>query len=373
MPRQKPTVFFASARTKHGSDLLTKTERIFEAAGFKSLVDPGDLVAVKLSFGEPGNTAYLRPQFVRRVVKKIRECGGKPFLTDANTLYVSRRANAVDHLEAALENGFAYSVVGAPLVIADGLIGKDFVEIPTKKKHFEFIKVGSAAYNSDAIIGLAHFKGHEATGFGGAIKNIGMGFGSRSGKQMMHSDVLPVVDLEKCLACGKCIRWCPAQAISLVSGSKKHASINQEVCIGCGECTVTCPNGALEIGWKQEENLLQEKIVEFTWGILEEKKGKAGFINFLLDICPDCDCTSWSDIPVVNDIGILASRDIVALDQASIDLVNAQEGLPDSELGKKVPKKQDKFKPIHNIDWEVQLKYAEEIGLGSRDYKLVEI
>lgn len=373
MPRQKPTVFFASARTKHGSDLLTKTERIFEAAGFKSLVDPGDLVAVKLSFGEPGNTAYLRPQFVRRVVKKIRECGGKPFLTDANTLYWGRRANAVDHLEAALENGFAYSVVGAPLVIADGLIGKDFVEIPTKKKHFEFIKVGSAAYNSDTIIGLAHFKGHEATGFGGAIKNIGMGFGSRSGKQMMHSDVLPVVDLEKCLACGKCIRWCPAQAISLVSSSKKHASINQEVCIGCGECTVTCPNGALEIGWKQEENLLQEKIVEFTWGILEEKKEKAGFINFLLDICPDCDCVSWSDIPVVNDIGILASRDIVALDQASIDLVNSQEGLPDSELGKKVPKKQDKFKLIHNIDWEVQLKYAEEIGLGSREYKLVEI
>lgn len=373
MPRQKSTVFFASARTKHGSDLLAKTERVFEAAGFKPLVDPGDLVAVKLSFGEPGNTAYLRPQFVRRVVKKIKECGGKPFLTDANTLYVSRRANAVDHLEAALENGFAYSVVGAPLVIADGLIGKDFVEIPTKKKHFEFIKVGSAAYNSNAIIGLAHFKGHEATGFGGAIKNIGMGFGSRSGKQMMHSDVLPVVDLEKCLACGKCIRWCPAQAISLVSSSKRHAFINQEVCIGCGECTVTCPNGALEIGWKQEENLLQEKIVEFTWGILEEKKEKAGFINFLLDICPDCDCASWSDIPVVNDIGILASKDIVALDQASIDLVNNQEGLPDSELGKKVPKKQDKFKPIHNIDWEVQLKYAEEIGLGNRDYKLVEI
>jgi uncharacterized Fe-S center protein len=373
MPDEKPAVFYANARTRHGSDLLTKTERIFEAAGFKSLIEPGDLVAVKLSFSEPGNTAYLRPQFVRRVVNKIKERGAKPFLTDSNTIYVSRRGNAVDHLEAAIENGFAYSVVGAPLIIADGLAGKDFVEILIKKKHFEFIKVGSAAYHADAIIGLAHFKGHEATGFGGALKNIGMGFGSRSGKQMMHSDVLPVVDLEKCLACGKCIRWCPAQAISLVQSSKKHATVDPQLCMGCGECTVTCPSGALEIGWKQEENLLQEKIVEFAWGILEEKKEKTGFINFLLDISPDCDCASWSDIPVVNDIGILASKDIVALDQASIDLVNRQEGLPESELGKRVPKNKDKFMPIHNIDWEVQLKYAEQIGLGRRDYNLVKI
>ncbi len=369
----RPSVFFTNARTKHGSDLLTKTERIFEVAEFREIIAENDLVAVKLSVGEPGNTAYLRPQFVRRVVNKIKDCKGKPFITDCNTLYVSRRSNAVDHLEAAIENGFTYSVVGAPLVIADGLIGKDFVEIPVKKKHFEFIKVGSAAYHADVIISLAHFRGHEATGFGGALKNIGMGFGSRSGKQMMHSDILPVIDLEKCTACGKCIKWCPSKAISIVRGSEKYAYINQEVCIGCGECTVTCPTEALEIGWKQEENVLQEKIVEFVWGILQEKKEKAGFINFLLDICPDCDCASWSDVPVVNDIGILASKDPVALDQASIDMVNLKEGLADSELGRKVPKKQDKFKPIHRIDWEVQLKYAEEIGLGSRKYKLVEI
>lgn len=372
MPR-KPSVFFTNARTEHGNDLLTKTERIFEVAGFRELIEKDDLVAVKLSFSEPGNTSYLRPQFARRVINKIKEHEGRPFLTDCNTLYVSRRANGVDHLEAAVENGFTYAVVGAPLIIADGLVGKDFVEIPIKKKHFEFIKVGSAAYHADVIISLAHFRGHEATGFGGTLKNIGMGLGSRSGKQMMHSDMLPIVDLEKCLACGKCIRWCPAQAISIVTESKKHAYVNQDTCIGCGECTVTCPNGALEIGWKQEENVLQEKIVEYAWGILQEKKGKAGFINFLLDISPDCDCASWSDVPIVNDIGILASKDPVALDQASTDLVNHQEGLADSELGKRIPKKQDKFKPIHNIDWKVQLEYAEQIGLGSRKYKLAEI
>lgn len=368
-------VYLTNARTKHEHNLLIKTEKLFKAAGFRNLIKENDLVAIKAHFSEPGNTAYLRPQFARRVVSLVKAAGGKPFLTDANTLYTGRRGNAVDHLEAAIENGFAYSVVNAPLIIADGLTGKDFVEVAVEQKHFQFVKISSSAYHADVLISLTHFRGHEATGFGGTIKNVGMGLGSRSGKQMMHIGLLPTVNIEKCTGCGKCVIWCPAQAITLLTRNpKKYAVINQKKCIGCGECAVTCSPGAIAIGWEEEEHVLQEKMAEFALGIIKNKNGKVAFFNFLLDITPDCDCASWSDLPIVNDIGILASKDPVAIDQAGVDLVNQQEGLAGTRLEEKIERGRDKFRAVHkDIDWTVQLAYAEKIGLGTREYKLVTV
>ncbi|MBC7344639.1 MAG: DUF362 domain-containing protein, partial [Clostridia bacterium] len=248
-----------------------------------------------------------------------------------------------------------------------GLTGRDFVPVEISGKHFKEVKIASAIYHADCILAVSHFKGHEATGFGGALKNVGMGTGSRAGKQMMHSDVLPKVTGEKCRGCQKCLRWCPAQAIEIVDGK---ASINPDLCLGCGECTVTCPHEAIKIRWRTTPESLQEKIVEFAWGALKDKKEKCAFINFVTGVTPFCDCTGWSDYPLVGDIGILASRDPVAVDQASYDLVLKESGLPGSRLGDKIGEA-DKFKAVHNIDGTIQLKYAEEIGLGSREYDLI--
>ncbi len=363
-------VYFTDMRAGHKKSLLDKVEMLFDQAGFAEIIKEGDLVAVKLHFGERGNTAYIRPQFLRRIVHKIKALGGKPFLTDANTLYLGGRANAVDHLQTAVENGFAYAVVDAPLVIADGLTGKDFVSVEVNRKRCREVKIGSAAYHADALLAVTHFKGHEMTGFGGVLKNIGMGLGSRSGKQMMHSDVLPAVDPASCIGCSKCAQWCPVNAIGLRG---KTSVVNEEKCVGCGECTVTCPTRAIKISWKSEPEALQEKMVEFAEGALKNKKGKCGFITFLTNISPQCDCYGWSDAPLVRDIGILASRDPVALDQASVDLVNGESVLPNNSLEGK-EKAGDKFRTLYpSVDWTRQLVYAEEIGLGTRSYELVKV
>lgn len=363
-------VFFADMRTKQGLSLLDKVDNLFDRAGFNDIISPKDLVAVKIHFGEKGNTAFVRPQFARRVIDKISTKGAKPFLTDANTLYAGSRANAVDHFKTAVENGYTYSVVNAPVIIADGLSGKDYISVDIGLKHFSKVKIASAAYHADAMLVITHFKGHEASGFGGTIKNVGMGLGSRSGKQQMHSDLLPSISEEKCVGCAKCTQWCPVGSISL---DQKKAVIDAEMCIGCGECTVTCPERAIAINWKTDHDVFQEKMVEYTAGVLKNKRGKIGYMSFVMNVTPDCDCCSWSDAPIVSDVGILASKDPVALDQACIDLVNRQRPLDNSRLDR-TGNVADKFRAVHPlIDWNAQLRYAEEIGLGSREYNLIKI
>ncbi|WP_026176765.1 DUF362 domain-containing protein [Desulfurispora thermophila] len=364
-------VYFANMRTSHKNSLLDKVDKLIKRCGIDQVVAPKDLVAIKVHFGEQGNTGYIRPQFIRRVVDMVHRRQGKPFITDANTLYVGSRANAVDHLVTALENGFAFAVVNAPLIIADGLNGKDYINVPVNLKHFSEVKIGSAVVHADALIAVSHFKGHEATGFGGTLKNLGMGCGCRSGKQMMHSDVLPKVSEEKCVGCARCTHWCPGNAITVQE--TKKARIDENKCIGCGECTVTCPEQAIAINWRTQPDIIQEKIVEYTAGVLKNKQGKAGFITFVTSVSPDCDCFAWTDAPIVRDIGILASLDPVALDQACVDLVNNEPGLSNSRLAghEHAP---DKFMAIHpNVDWRRQLAYAEEIGLGTRQYELITI
>ena len=365
----KAKVYFTDMRARQGLGLLDKVEILFDRAGLPAVISKGDLVAIKLHFGERGNTSYVRPQFVRRVVDKVKALEGKPFLTDANTLYKGSRSNSVDHLHTAIENGFSYGVMGVPLIIADGLTGKEFTKVQVNLKHFDEVKIAAAAAHADAMIAITHFKGHELTGFGGVLKNLGMGLGSRSGKLRMHSDVRPKVEEDKCIACGKCQEWCPAGAITVT----KKAAIDSTKCIGCGECTITCQQDAIAINWESATDVIQEKIVEYVMGALKNKKGKCGFITFITQVSPDCDCWGFNDAPVVRDIGILASLDPVAIDQACADLVNQEMVLPGSCLAEQgdVP---DKFKALYPmVDWQRQLAYAEEIGLGTRQYELIQV
>jgi uncharacterized Fe-S center protein len=231
----KAPVYFTDMRTREGDGLLEKTRRLFKSAGLEKCIARNDLVAIKLHWGEVGNLAYIAPPLVRSVVDKVKECGGKPFLTDANTLYRGGRKNAVDNIRTACLNGFTQETVGAPIIVADGLKGLDYVQVKGRGRHFETMKISSAIYHADAMIVLTHFKGHLLMGFGGAIKNLGMGCAAPAGKQAMHSDLLPAVNKSACTGCGTCLRHCPVSAIFL--GKDKKAAIRKKICIGCGECT----------------------------------------------------------------------------------------------------------------------------------------
>jgi uncharacterized Fe-S center protein len=387
-------VFFIDNRAGAGRSNLDRLGRLLAKAGLASVVAKGDLVAIKLSFGEKGNLGYIHPVYVRRVVEAVKKLGGRPVLMDSNTLYKGSRSNAHDSLVTALENGFSYATVGAPLLILDGLDSHDYRDVPVPGTLYQTVKIGSGIADAAALISLAHVKGHLASGLGAQIKNLSMGAAPRSGKQMMHSDVHPEVQGDVCIACGRCIKWCPQAAISLESpaagaasegagassdgagrlGSavRRTASIDPGLCIGCGECVANCPSGAIGISWESETGLVQRKMAEFALGALAGKRGKFLGVSFALNVTPDCDCFPWSDAALVPDVGILAGTDPVALDQAAYDLVNAQEGLPGTALGRRGRSAKDKFAAVHKgIDPTVQLAHGEAIGLGTRDYDLV--
>jgi uncharacterized Fe-S center protein len=362
-------VYFAGLRCRDPDDnTISKIKRLFDAAGFSSICTGQALTAVKLHFGESGSDAYINPVFVRQVVDKIREHGGKPFITDSNTLYRGSRSNAVDHITTAIEHGFAYAVVGAPLIIADGLSGRHYTEVEIHKKHFRRVRISGDIHAAKGMIVLSHVKGHEVAGFGGAIKNLAMGCAPPAGKQDQHS-ARPMPVEGRCSGCGTCVPVCPGSAISVENGK---SSINRELCIGCFACMAVCPENAIEVDWETEIPLFVERMVEYAYGAALHAPGRIGYMNFLTRITPDCDCLPWSDAPVVPDIGFLASRDPVAIDAASIDLVNSQAGFRDSLLQAHFKPGEDKFRGIRpQTDGYLQIRYAEEIGLGSASYELV--
>jgi len=364
----KSTVYFTDLSAGPKENLISKLGRLIEIAGLNQIVHKRDLVAVKLHFGELGNTAYIRPVFFRKIIEIIRKAGGDPFLTDANTVYAGTRSDSVNHLQTAIHNGFSYSVVDAPIIIADGLRGKSEIAVEIHQKRFQQVYIGSEIVNADALISVAHFKGHELSGFGGTIKNLGMGCASRKGKLAQHSTVSPKVIQKKCIGCEDCVPHCSQSAISVTN---KKASINPETCIGCGECILICPNSAIQIQWNQSVPVFLENMAEYTLGVLKNKTNKALFVNFITDISPACDCYGHNDSPLVRDIGILASTDPVAIDQASVDLVNQETALPGSCLKENRGAGEDKFKGLYPyVDWTIQLEYAEQLGLGTRKYNL---
>lgn len=364
-------VYFIDFRADVQKNIMAKLQGLLDAAGLSSVVAKRDLTAVKVHFGELGNTAFIRPVYLRNIVAAVKQAGGVPFLTDANTLYAGTRSDAPHHLTTAIQNGFAYAVVEAPLVIADGLRGKSEAVVDVYGKHFESVYIGREIVEADVFISVAHFKGHELSGFGGAIKNTGMGCASRKGKLAMHSTVSPQVKAENCIACEECVEHCSQHALMIVD---EKAVVDEEKCIGCGECILICSNSAIEIKWDQEIPSFLEGMVEYMAGVLKQKAGKSLFINFITDVSPACDCYPANDAPIVKNIGVVASPDPVAADQASVDLVNAQQALPDTKLSINTEPGGDKFKGLYpSVDWPIQLEYAEKIGLGSRTYELVRL
>jgi uncharacterized protein len=368
--REMSKVFFTDLRTNPNRSLLKKIDGLLERLKIFEAIGKNDVVAIKLHFGEDGNCAFLRPIFVRTVVEKVKTAGARPFLTDTNTLYTGSRSNSIDHFNTAVRNGFSYSVVGCPIIIADGIRGTNGVRVPVAGELLHEVNIAREIVDADALIVITHFKCHELSGFGGALKNLGMGTATREGKLIQHSTVSPKVNVHACKGCGLCLDYCPAKAISL---SEKKAVIEGHTCIGCGECLIICPRGAIKIEWNEGPDRFQKKMVEHAVGALKGKK-KALFLNFLTQISPACDCYPNNDAAIVRDIGILASTDPVAIDAASADLVNNEESLPGTAIKRPSGKGEDKFRAVYpNIDWRVQLAHGEMLGLGKREYVLVKV
>lgn len=364
-------VFFTDVRARYTDNLPTKIGRLLDTAGLSKTIKERDLVAVKLHFGEQGNTAFIRPPYIRKIVEQVKGLGGVPFLTDSNTLYAGTRTDAPTHITTAIQNGFAYPVVDAPIIISDGLKGESKTTVVINQNRFKRVYIGSTIAKADCLVSVAHFKCHELTGFAGTLKNIGMGCASRKGKLAQHSTVSPKVKRRRCVGCGDCLTHCPADAISL---TEAKAGIDGKACIGCGECISICPNGAIQIQWDQTIPAFMESMVEYTMGVLKGKKGKSLCVNFVTDVSPACDCEPYNDAPIVRDIGILASVDPVAIDQAAVDLVNREPVLPGSCIETPLKPGEDKFKCLFpKIDWEIQLDYGERLGLGSRQYDLISL
>ena len=365
---EKAKVYFTDFSATYSENLLQKLARLIDTAGLGTIPMQNKYAAIKIHFGEPGNLAFLRPNYAKVVADYVKTHGGKPFLTDCNTLYVGGRKNALDHLDAAYTNGFSPFSTGCHILIADGLKGTDEVLVPVDGEYVTEAKIGRAVMDADVFISLTHFKGHECAGFGGALKNIGMGCGSRAGKMEMHSAGKPSVHRDDCIHCGACARGCAHGAISF---PEKKAQIDHARCVGCGRCIGVCPVDAVYAAEDESNDIMNRKIAEYTKAVVQ---GRPCFhISLVTDVSPNCDCHAENDAPIVPNVGMFASFDPVALDMACAEAVNQQPALAGSWLTrcKKLP---DHFDTAHpDTNWRVAVEHAEKLGIGTRDYELITI
>ena len=368
MSRSK--VYFTDMRTKFGESLPMKLARLIRSAGIETLELEDNFAAVKIHFGEPGNLAFLRHNYACSVVDVLSEKGANVFLTDCNTLYPGRRKNALEHLDAAFCNGFTPYATGCQIIIADGLKGTDEIEVPVPNGEIlKSAKIGRAVMDADIVITLNHFKAHELTGIGGAIKNAGMGCGSRAGKKEMHCDGITKVNAALCVGCGKCLKACAHLAPKISNGK---AEILADRCVGCGRCIGICPKDAISPVWSQAAGILDKKMAEYAAAVLA---GRPQFhISLAVDISPYCDCHAENDVPIVSDIGMFASFDPVAIDRACADMVNQAKIMPGSALDERRNGKCDHFTNLFpETNWKIQLDHAQALGLGSQEYELITI
>lgn len=363
---ERSKVYFTNFHTTLRENLQQKLSRLLLTAGMDKLPLENQYVAIKLHFGEPGNLAYLRPNYARTVVDLVKQLGGKPFLTDCNTLYVGGRKNALDHLESAYQNGFNPYNLGCHLLIADGLKGTDDVEVPVDGEYVKSAKIGRALMDADVVISLTHFKGHEATGFGGTIKNIGMGGGSRAGKMEMHSSGKPFVDEKTCIGCGSCRKACAHDAPILENHKMR---IDWDKCLGCGRCIGACPVDAIQPANDESNIILNCKMAEYTKAVVQNRP--SFHISLVMDVSPVCDCYGVNDVPIIPDVGMFASFDPVALDQACVDACNKMQRNAEVTFR---GSSNDLFTDLHTeTDWRYQISHGKKIGLGTDEYELIEI
>ncbi len=354
----KSKVYFIPASRLDGDKLIAeKAERLFLALGLHSRIEKDAFVALKIHFGEKGNTGYIRPVWLEGIVRRLQAQTGRAYFTDTNTLYVGLRSNAIDHTQLAARHGFSLKKTGLPVIIADGLVGENDEETRIDLKRIKTAKIAAGIAQADFLLCLSHVTGHVQTGLGAAIKNMGMGCASRTGKLDQHSEVQPRINPKICTNCSLCLDYCPAGAIIQKDGS---AHILVDRCIGCGECLVVCKAGAVRMRWDEDSARIQEKMAEYAFAVWKRFREKAGFISFLLKITKDCDCMAKDQPEMVGDIGILSSADPVALDKASADLVVERSG-------------KDIFRAGYDIDWSSQLRHGAEVGLGSLEYELVKL
>lgn len=351
------TVFFIKASRQDSDGLIAeKALKVFERLDLCKNINKEDFVGLKIHFGEKDNKGYIQPPWLKDLIVRLKKSSPRVFITDTNTLYVGNRSNACDHIKLAQEHGFTLESLGIPVLIADGLIGRNDDEIDVGLPRIKTAKIAETISSTDWLVCLNHFTGHVLTGFGSMIKNLGMGCASRAGKLDQHSDVQPYIDVRLCTNCKVCYDYCPAEAIV---EKEDKAYILKDKCIGCGECLVVCNRGAVKIRWDGDIARVQEKMVEYAYSVVRSvNKGVVG-LTFLTQITKDCDCMSKSEKAIVKDIGILASSDPVALDIASVELVQRE--------------KNDILRNANNVDWSIQLRHGEEIGLGTQDYELIEI
>lgn len=372
---EKSKVYFTDFRTRVGVSLTEKLQRLIKKAGITDIDMDGKFVAIKMHFGELGNLSYLRPNYAKAVADVVKECGGKPFLTDCNTLYPGSRKNALEHLDCANINGFNTITTGCQIIIGDGLRGTDDITVPVRNGEYcKEAYIGRAVMDADIFISLTHFKGHESTGFGGAIKNIGMGCGSRAGKMQQHNSGKPIVHDDLCRGCRRCAKECGSDAITYENGK---AVINQDICKGCGRCIGACVFDAIENqNWNANE-ILGRKMAEYSQAVCD---GRPTFhISLVRDISPNCDCHGENDAPILPDVGIFASFDPVALDQACVDACLHATPMPNSQLSDNLADPHwhhhhDNFLDSNpNVRWKETLEHAERIGLGTREYELIQM
>ena len=368
-------VYFTDLRVKNSDNLLTKLQRLIKTAGIGNIDFTDKYVAIKMHFGEPGNLAFLRPNYAKAVADVVKELGGKPFLTDCNTLYVGGSKNALDHLDSANLNGFNPTTTGCQIIIADGLKGTDEALVPVEGgTYVKEAKIGRAVMDADVFISLNHFKGHEATGFGGALKNIGMGCGSRAGKMEMHSAGKPHVDQNLCIGCQMCAKICAHDAPEF---ENKKATINHDKCVGCGRCIGVCPKDAILSASDESNEILNCKIAEYTKAVIDNRPHF--HISLVIDVSPYCDCHGENDAAIVPNVGMFASFDPVALDVACADAVNAQPVLSNSMLEdcseeERASHNHDHFHSIFpETCWESAITHGEKIGIGNSKYNLITV
>ena len=362
---ERSKVYMTDLRCRPGVSLLNKLEKLMRTAGIGEINFERKLVAIKMHFGEPGNLAFLRPNYAKVVADVVKSLGGVPFLTDCNTLYPGRRKNALEHLDAAYENGFYAQ-----------LRGNDDVEVPVEgAEYIQTAKIGKAIMEADVIISLSHFKGHEQTGFGGAIKNLGMGCGSRRGKMEQHAQGKPMGAPRRCVGCRRCATQCAHGAITF--GEDRKASIDWDKCVGCGRCIAVCNTDAIRPGNDAAMEELGCRMAEYAKAVVD---GRPQFhISLVIDVSPYCDCHGENDLPIVPDVGMFASFDPVALDQACADACGKQPPIPGSHLDEQMHRegfcdKHDHFiNSMPDTDWRVCLAHCEKIGIGTRSYELVEV